>query len=234
MDADRKDFPPTFWMRWVIATTFGFIIGGAISGALVMAGEIRFASVTSPWIGATALAAAEAVAFGLHGAVLGGAQSFAMRSSVVRPGRWFLATTGGWAAAGILSGILGGAFGGALTGVGPDYGRIGRVIAFAGGITFLIFPGLLQWLALRREAPRAGWWIPAQALSFLAATAVSFPAMMVIGRAVGWDFPSAPAWGLMGIVAGLIYGAISGALLIRLLRQPGSEPAAGSARQAAQ
>ena len=82
-------------------------------------------------------------------------------------------------------------------------------------------------------APRAGWWIPAQALSFLAATAVSFPAMMVIGRAVGWDFPSAPAWGLMGIVAGLIYGAISGALLIRLLRQPGSEPTAGSARQAA-
>jgi hypothetical protein len=222
---ERALIDRTFWLRWILATTISTIIGGAASGALVLAAEYRFADVTSPWTGAFALATANAVAFGFRGAALGSAQWIVLRRAIARPGGWVAATTGGWAAGGIVSGILGGAFGGALTGVGPDYGPIGVAIAFAGGIAFLILPGLLQWLVLRRQVEQAGWWVPAQAVSLLAATAVFFPAMLVAGRAMGWEFPSAQAWGFSGALAGLLDGAIGGAVLVWLLRQPISQAA---------
>ncbi len=220
MNANQNNVGRGFWLQWVLATAIGFIIGGAISGVLVLAAETQFANVTSPWTGAIALATADAVAFGLHGAALGSAQWLVLRNVIARPGGWVVATAGGWAAAGIVSGILGGAFGGALTGVGPDYGYIGVVIAYASGFASLLLPGFVQWLALRRQVERAGWWVLAQALSILAAIAVAFPAMLVAGRAMGWEFPSAQAWGFAGVLAGLIDGAITGAVLVWLLRQP--------------
>src|SRR5262245_56187493 len=98
-----------FWLAWVIATAIGFIIGGAVSGTLVLAAEYRFANVTSTVIGAISLAAAEAVAFSLHGAVLGCAQWFVLRNAIARPGLWIVATADGSAAGCIVNGILGGA-----------------------------------------------------------------------------------------------------------------------------
>ncbi len=222
----RTNIGTGFWFRWVIATTIGALIGGAVSGALVLAAEHRFADVTSPLVGAVVLAMANAVAFGFRGAALGIAQWSVLRQSLARAGGWIIATAGGGAVGGIVSGVVGGTFGGALTGVGPDYGSLGVALAFAGGVTsLLILPGLLQWLVLRRQVERAGWWVAAQALSFLTATAIAFPVMAVVGRAAGWEFPSARAWGMGGTLAGLIDGAITGAVLIRLLRQPVPEAA---------
>jgi hypothetical protein len=43
--------------------------------------------------------------------------------------------------------------------------------------------------------------------------------MLVVGLAMGWEFPSSQAWGFGGVLAGLIYGAITGAVMLRLLRQ---------------
>lgn len=220
MNVNRNNVGRGFQLRWMIATTIGFVIGGAVSGSLVNAAEIRFASVTSAAIGAMALAAAEAVAFGLHGAALGSTQWFVLRNAIARPGVWIAANAVGWAAAGIVSGILGGAFGGALTGVGPDYGRIGVVIAYASGIATLLLPGFFQWLVLRRQVERAGGWVLAQSLSFLAAIAIAFPIMLAVGRAMGWEFPSAQAWGFLGVLAGLIYGSLTGAVMARLLGRP--------------
>jgi hypothetical protein len=220
MTVNQNNLGRSFWLRWMIATTIGFVIGGAVSGALVNAAEVRFAGVTSALIGAIALASADAVAFGLLGAALGSAQWFVLRDVFAWPGTWIAANAGGWAAAGVVSGILGGAFGGALTGVGPDYGRIGVVIAYGSGFGSLLIPGFFQWLALRRQVKRAGWWVAAQFLSFLAANAVAFPIMLVASGPLGWELPSAQAWGFLGILAGLIYGSLTGAVMARLLGRP--------------
>jgi hypothetical protein len=94
------------------------------------------------------------------------------------------------------------------------------VVTAAGSIAaFLVLPGLLQWLVLRRLVERAGRWVSAQALSFLAGTALAFPVMVVVARAMGWSLPSAQAWGLSGALMGLIVGASTGAVLVQLLQQ---------------
>ncbi len=49
MNADQKNVGRGFWLQWVIATTIGFIIGGAVSGAVVIAAETRY--IFSGWQG---------------------------------------------------------------------------------------------------------------------------------------------------------------------------------------
>lgn len=58
--------------------------------------------------------------------------------------------------------------------------------------------GLLQWLVLQREAPRAGLWVPASAISW----SIAIPAV---------DLNGPPGWA--------IFGAITGTALVLLLRQ---------------
>ena len=77
-----------------------------------------------------------------------------------------------------MSGTLAGAFGGTLTGVGPDVGYIGVAVAFAGGLAFLLLPGVSQRLVLRGRVARPGRWVAAHALSFLAASLLGFPIMI--------------------------------------------------------
>jgi hypothetical protein len=209
-----------FWLRWVLATALGSFLGGAVSGAVVLSGELRFAPVSSSFRSASVMALTEAVAFAAQGATVGMAQGLVLRHSLARSGWWGGATTGGWAAAGTLSGVLAGAFGGGLTHVGPDAGPLGVVVTAAGSIAaFLLLPGLWQWLVLRRLVERAGRWVLVSAGSCLAGTAIAFPVMVVVARAMGWPLPSAQAWGLSGALTGWIGGAITGAMLVQLLRQ---------------
>lgn len=208
-----------FLRRWVLANAGGLAIASAVNGALVNAVETRFDGVTSAAAGALVLASTEAVGFGLVGAAMGVAQSISLRRTKASSGWWVVATLAGWVAGGIVSGTLTGAFGGALTGVGPDVGYIGVAVAFAGGLAFLL-PGVSQWLVLRGRVARPGIWVAAHALSFLAASLFGFPIMVVVGTAMGWEFPSAAAWGLEGLLAGIVYGVMTGVTLIRMLRQP--------------
>ena len=59
--------------------------------------------------------------------------------------------------------------------------------------------GALQWLVLRGQIPRAAWWIPASAAGWILG--------MPVGEMVGWN----------GI--GAVYGAVTGAVLVWLLRR---------------
>jgi len=76
-DAERR-----FWLRWVVATIIGFIIGGAGSGAVVLSGEIRFADVGSSIMPAVIMAVTEALAFAVQGAAVGTAQWIVLRQSI--------------------------------------------------------------------------------------------------------------------------------------------------------
>ena len=68
----------------------------------------------------------------------------------------------------------------------------------------------------------------AQAVSFIAGTALAFPVMEVVAYAMGGNLPSAEAWGLSGALTGLINGAITGSTLVRLLRRPVSKAVVAS------
>ena len=60
--------------------------------------------------------------------------------------------------------------------------------------------GVLQWLVLRRQVARAGRWV-------LAST---------VGWIVGGPLAGIGGW----VVLGAVYGAITGPVLVRLLRKP--------------
>ncbi len=211
------------WLRWMLATTLGSLLGGAVSGALVSGGETSFDEVTSPLIGALVLGVTAMIAFGIQGAAIGLAQGIALRHFLARSGWWVIATGGGWAIGGAISGSLAGSIGGAVTGVGPDAGWVGFVITFTGsGAALLFLPGFWQWLVLRRQVRRAGGWVLASAVRLLVANGLSFLVMVGVARALGWGLPSAEAWGLSGALAGLLGGVSTGAVLVRLLRQPAS------------
>ena len=152
-------------------------------------------------------------------------QALRRRRQLSRASWWPLATISGWALAGVVSGAL--PFGGAVTGSGFDLGLLGFVadaVVDVLAITFLC--GFFQWLILRQQVERSGRWVwttvGGTALAMLVAAVI-----VILVSAVGWlcpeDFPSAASWGVAGAVAGLVYGAVSGQVVNRLLPPSPSE-----------
>ena len=80
----------------------------------------------------------------------------------------------------------------------------GLGVAFGGSVL-----GLLQWLVMRQHVARAGWWVLASTVGWVAGGFLS-----------GAFEPGVAGWATIGIV----YGAISGAVLVWLLR---TRPATG-------
>ncbi len=111
-------------------------------------------------------------------------QSVLLRRYIPVSLRWILAS-------------LGAVAGGALVVIGP--GRIDPDTALLAGVGLYGFlAGVLQWLVLRRHVARAGWWVPANILGWIAAIPAG-------------DINGPPGWAL--------YGAITGAVLVFLLRR---------------
>ena len=77
--------------------------------------------------------------------------------------------------------------------------------------------GLFQWLVLRHHVPRAGWWVLANALAWIAGLAVG-----IGGPSLFQDWSSMGAVIAMGTIIGLsmggLVGAITGLALVWLLR----------------
>jgi hypothetical protein len=172
-----------FWLLWVLASTAGWAVGDAVGWA----------------VGGAAFGAAV-------GAVTGVAQWLLLRRQVRRAGWWILASTAGWAvglAVGDAVGLavvdaVGGAMGFA---VGLAVGRA------VGGAAVGAVTGVAQWLLLRRQVRRAGWWILASAAGLAVGLAVGLDVVLDVGNAVG------------GAVVGAVIGILTGAALVWLLRQ---------------
>ena len=101
----------------------------------------------------------------------------------------------------VLASLVGGAVGFAVA--GAVLGAVLEAVAAAGGFAMAAAVvmavagaslGIAQWLVLRRQVSRAGWWV-------LAST---------VGLAVGV---------LFSVAAGVIYAPITGGVLVWLLRQ---------------
>lgn len=184
------------WSWWVLAGTVGWGIGGPLGVALGHPGYIIENGFMSISLG------------GILTAVL---QWLVLRRRVA-PARW-------WVPSSVMAAVLFGAvvFGGLA--VDPGGTWITDVAWIVGACLFPSAAGFLQWrLVLRRHVPRvAGWWVLACLVGFFAGGVGGWPvsaAFGLNGKEGGLD--AVVVWTLFGAV----YGAVTGAVLVRLLRRP--------------
>ncbi len=204
------------WSAWAFATATGSTLGAVVGGTLITTWlHSSFGVMASPLEAAAVHIPRNAGALGVWAAGIGIMQALILRRQLVGAYWWPLATISGWAIAGALSGAL--PFGGAVTGSGIDIGPLGFIAV--GVVTVLamgLLSGLFQWLILRPQIDRAGWWVWTTAGGIALAMIVAGVILGLIS-AVGWlrpeDFPSAASWGVAGAAVGLVYGAVSGRVI---------------------
>ena len=159
---ERPQMGWSLWFRWVLATVAGFTLAwplsrtvGLIAGSIIAAWAVggvpedRMEIVVS-W------AVLVAVAFGLAGAATGMMQWLILRRHLKRASWW------------VLSSALGFAMGAALDVLAsPPLDVLGTP---SGAPVFFLTAGPVvgtaQWVLLRRQVYRAGWWILASSLAW--------------------------------------------------------------------
>ena len=201
MTAEKAPVSWRLWLWWVLVSAVGWAIGGYVGVAL--GGGLSMGLAVTGYLGVAA------------GVTMAGAlQWLVLRRQVAGAAWWIVTGVVGAALVGILAMLLGWVVGvgGRLVGGtawgaswGPDWsadpgGDVGFVVAVAAGGTVL---GLLQWLMLRRQVARAGWWVLASTVGW------------VMGGLVSGITDTAAGWAVLGAV----YGAITGAALVWLLRR---------------
>ena len=189
MTVERNRIGWGFWLQWVLASTVGIFVGFIVGFPLSL--------LTSDVLGEPLGYSFGGIVIGIGVGVL---QWLVLRRRISGMGWWVLTS-----AAGGL--ILPAAFEGlsqSLESYGLPLGWTG-VVALGGAVT-----GTLQWLVLRGQVSRAGWWV-------LAST---------VGWGLGMTAAIAFSWGVGDsdfralVVTGAVLGAVTGGVLVWLLRQP--------------
>ena len=187
------------WLWWTLAT-----IGGSVVGALVL-------NVTDEALLWVLYLFYGAFGFGLGGAVL---------QALVLPGRWTHAVS--WAlATSVATTVSGKAIVDAGTALvdlnSPVLEGVSLVLFMLTELGVGLLVGTCQWLVLRRLVGRAGWWIPVSGLSLILGWYV---AGSVTATMLGTSQdPNENQTLLVSMsVHGIIYGAVTGYLLVRLRR----------------
>jgi hypothetical protein len=219
-------------LHWVLATAMGSTAGAVLGGALITAWLQPFEVMSSPLDAAAIAVPRTSAALGVWAAGIGIMQSLILRRHLVGVRWWPLATIAGWSIAGALSGAL--PFTAAVTGRGIDIGPLGFVAVAAVTVLAIGFvSGVFQWLILRHQVDRSGRWVWTNA-GGIALAVVFAAAILGVMRTANWfqpeDFPSAQSWGVAGAAIGVVYGVVSGLVLIKLLRpMPAADSIAGTA-----
>ncbi len=184
----------SLWLTWMLAMFLSGLIGGDIAWQVAgfmtgYAGDVGGLAVFGMLLGA------------ILGFVTGVAQSLILQRTLTlqgtpdgvpfRAGQWIVAT--------ILGTALGGGLGWAL------FALIGGYVG--AGITWLVFGSVGsvgQWLVLRRYVGQAVWWV--------VANACSIEASWVLAEVLRMQ------WSEGILLAMLLYGASTGAVMVMLLR----------------
>jgi hypothetical protein len=179
-----------FWLGWVVASTVGVVVG-SIMGIISL-------FLTGEEFGEWLAFLGWGIMLGVGVGIL---QWLVLRRRVSGVGWWVLATAAGGYGIFQASFILieeSLSFGLLLSSTG--------VAALGGAVT-----GILQWLVLRGKVSRAGWWVLASTVGWGLSMAVSIAVPSGVTDDI--DF--------MGlVVTGAVLGAVTGAALVWLLRQP--------------
>ena len=174
---------------WVLATAAGFSVNGPIEAVLGRSSGMMVVVYVS--------------AGGTAAAVL---QWLALRRHVAGAGWWVVTGIAGsmtaaalGLAVGVGAGVVTGVAEGAKAGIdaGVDAAGVSTAILFGAAV------GGAQWLVLRRHVAGPGWWVLACGVGWVA----SGFAAGVTDTAAGWA------------VLGAVYGAITGCVLVWLLRR---------------
>jgi hypothetical protein len=200
MTVERNQIGREIWVVWVFLSTMGIFIGFFMGFILVniILGDVNGRSVLGEILEYSILGA------GL-GSVVGLGQWLILRDQISRAGWWILASAAGFAVAGggYVAAVGAFSYSEGLEGLGSFAAVLGwTVVGALGGAV----AGILQWLVLRRQVSRAGWW--------------------VLASTVGWGLSMAVLGALFYVelvgllVGGAVLGAVTGGALVWLLRQP--------------
>ncbi|MCI0490720.1 MAG: hypothetical protein L0229_29350 [Blastocatellia bacterium] len=156
------------------------------------------------------------LSFGLLFAWVMSLQGLVMKRQGYRTGSWMIATVAGIAASAVIGMIALAILDG--TNILPEDSvmEIMPGILIAGTVL-----GLMQWLALRRQASGSGWWIPASAIGFLLGGIVYWLARNQVSLMddYGLGFPGRYELALL-VAAFAGYGAMTGMVLVGMRRTP--------------
>ena len=193
---------------WVLATAAGFAVGGPLESVLGRSSGMMGVVYVSA--GGTAAAALQWLALRRHIAHAGWWIATGIAGGVVA-GMIGLVVglvvgVGVGVGTGVVEGLAAGRAGGVATGIaegtragidaGADIAGVATAILFGAAV------GVVQWLVLQRQIAGSGWWILACSVGWV-----------VSGLSAGIT-DSAAGWAVLGIV----YGAITGCVLVGLLR----------------
>ena len=217
-EALRAPVKWTFGLQWMLATPVGYVVG-VLLGGRISAGVSIIPYHMLRWVGS------EVVKGAVIGASIGLMQWVVLRRRG-RWGRWALASTLGmavaWALAGNVRLLLSSTFG--IKEYGISYAISKAVVG-----TLL---GCAQWLVLRHQARRAGWWILASAVGWSLGLAIELllartiignvlmGAWIVVGALLGMDGAQTNV-AAIAVIAGAVVGAVTGSVLVWLLQRSG-------------
>ena len=211
-----------FWARWVLANAVAETVG---LGASLLFG-FYFMPALEPQLGAL-LVALIGVAGStlLEGTAVGVAQWRVLRPALPRLTlrSWWLSTSIGalaaWALGMAPSTIMGmQQEAGQATMEEPSRALMLLLAALIGVVAGPVL-ATAQWWVLRRHVGRAWWWIPANSAAWVAGMVIIFAAMdLITAETTVAQF--APILLAALFIAGAAVGAVHGAVLVWLLRQP--------------
>ena len=191
----RVDWLRALW--WFLASTIGFGLVGVL---------LHFPSGFPPNNGANLVignAVFGAILGAVSGIVVGSLQWLALRGRLSRASQWIGTTVLGL---GVIHAVGDGL---------PDPIAIPTVQAIGG-----IVLGIMQWLLLRREFSRAGWWVLASIAGWLIGLSLGLAIADAIGlMGLAWT-PTVgiTQHGVVGVVTGIVSGLMTGGALVWLLR----------------
>lgn len=190
------------WCAWVVATTVGWMLGSLVV-LLVQTWTTGAADAFVKSVAGSALLG------GIVGLAVGVGQWLVLRREHDGTLSWIAVNVGAWAVAW--------AIGQAMTdSLLDDYWLLGLV---PGGLLLAVIVGVCQWLALRRCARRASWWLPASLIGWSVtgiACMYGGAGLLAIGLAA---FVGPVAW-LIAAGPGAFAGLVTGTALLRLRPKP--------------
>ena len=196
----------SLWAWWTVTYVIGYF-GGNVVGTEVIAPAVDA-------VGAWRVAGALEVA--IRGLGLGMLQWLILRGYIAQAHKWMWATTGVAVVASVGFPVIQLSVE-AIFFTFSFEGSIGRWImtsVYVWGAMMLALTGVMQWLVLRRQVPRAGWWILASVAAHFSGIAVAIYTNMSFSVVLYSVFHSSE---LIGVA---VMALITGAGLVSLLRQP--------------
>ena len=215
-----------FWSDWVIANGLAELVG---LGSVAVLGYALIYNIGDPQgVVAIFVAGAFVLLGALEGYAVGFAQSRVLRKHGITIPGWLGATVVGavvaWAVGMIPSTIINFVQPGTSEAPPPEISQVLR-LAFAAAMGVVAGPILayFQWRTLRRQVSQGAlWWLPANAVAWAFGMPIVFWGIHLVVT-TGSPLMAVGLASISLLLAGIVVGAVHGAVLIRILKGRASE-----------